>query len=61
VEPHSRRITPDEWIFLATPDGLAVEIQLCVEGDGVIDPAALAEVGRRCPGTRETVPRSATT
>ncbi len=55
-EPYSRRIAPDEWLFLAAPDGLSVEIQFCVEGDGAIDAgalsAALAEVGRRCPGTR---------
>lgn len=56
VEPYSRKISPDEWVFLATPPGLGVEIQFCVEGQGVIDPvalaAALAEVGERCPGTR---------
>ena len=56
MEPYSRRITSDEWIFLATPDGLSVEIQFCVEGNGIIDPealsAALATVGRLCPGTR---------
>ena len=56
VEPYSRRIVPDEWIFLATPKGLGVEIQCCVEGNGTIDPAALsaalADVGNRCPGTR---------
>jgi amino acid adenylation domain-containing protein len=56
ARPYSRRIVPDEWVFLATPAGLGVEIQLCVEGDGGVDPAALgaalAAAGDQCPGTR---------
>ena len=56
VAPYSRAIAPDEWILLATPHGLGVHTQCCVEGYGTIDPAALsaalAEVGNRCPGTR---------
>jgi amino acid adenylation domain-containing protein len=58
VRPYSRRISPDEWIFLAVPEGLGVEIQFLVEGDGTVDPAdlaaALAAVGEHNPGTRLT-------
>ena len=56
VAPFSRAIAPDEWVTLATPPGLSVHIQYCVEGYGTIDSAALsaalAEVANRCPGTR---------
>ena len=41
---------------LAAPRGLAQEVQLCVEGDGAIDLAALAVAvdvaSRACPGAR---------
>jgi amino acid adenylation domain-containing protein len=56
VAPFSRAIEPDDWVTLATPPGLGVHIQYCVEGYGTIAPAALsaalAEVANRCPGTR---------
>ena len=55
-ETYSRPISPDDWLMLAGLDGLVMEIQICVEGDGGIDPAAmsaaLAAVADACPGTR---------
>src|ERR1700760_1221606 len=38
---YSRPVAPDDLVMLAAPDGLVTEIQLCVEGDGAIDAAAL--------------------
>lgn len=55
---YSRRIARGEWWLLAAPRGRAMEIQLCVEGDGAIDPAALAAAvataSQACPGARLT-------
>jgi amino acid adenylation domain-containing protein len=55
-ETYSRPITADEWWRFGAPQGLATEVQLCVEGDGAIDPAALsvavAASSQACPGTR---------
>lgn len=55
-ETYSRPITPIDWMRLSTPKGLLVELQLCVEGDGVIDPAALSAAvtaaSQACPGAR---------
>jgi amino acid adenylation domain-containing protein len=55
-ETYSRLITPDDWSRFSTPRGLVLEIQLCVEGDGVIDPralsAAVAVASQACPGAR---------
>ena len=43
-------------VALGAPPGLSTEVQLCVEGNGTIDPAALtaavATVAQACPGTR---------
>lgn len=53
---YSRPVTADEWWRLGAPAGLVTEVQLCVEGDGAIDPAALtaavATASQACPGTR---------
>jgi amino acid adenylation domain-containing protein len=53
---YSRPITADEWWRFATPQGLVTEVQLCVEGDGDIDAAALtaavAAASQACPGSR---------
>ena len=55
-ETYSRPVTADEWWRLGAPPGLSTEVQLCVEGDGAIDPAALtaavATASQACPGTR---------
>jgi amino acid adenylation domain-containing protein len=55
-ETYSRLITPDDWSRFSTPRGLVLDIQLCVEGDGVIDPgvlsAAVAVASQACPGAR---------
>jgi amino acid adenylation domain-containing protein len=55
-ETYSRPITPLEWWKCATLRGLVEEVQICVEGDGAIDPAALgravAEASEACPGAR---------
>ena len=55
-ETYGRPITADEWWRLGSPQGLSTEVQLCVEGDGAIDPAALslavAAASQACPGTR---------
>src|SRR5450755_2046889 len=55
-ETYSRPVTPDEWWRLGEPQGLITTVQLCVEGDGAIDPAALAEAvsvaSEACPGAR---------
>jgi len=46
----------DEWWPLSTPRGRSATIQLCVEGDGDIDPDALvvavAVASQACPGAR---------
>jgi amino acid adenylation domain-containing protein len=56
AEPFSRDISPSEWWMLSTPRGRAAEVQLCVEGYGDIDPAALAAAvaaaSQACPGAR---------
>jgi hypothetical protein len=53
---YSRPISPDEVSLLARLDGIAEEVQLCIEGEGAIDPAALAEAvataSAACPGAR---------
>ena len=53
---YSRPITPSDWWMLSNPGELAMEIQLCVEGHGGIDPAALAgavaTASQACPGAR---------
>ena len=53
---YSRPISHDEWWRLARLSGIVAEVQLCVEGDGSIDPAALAAAvdvaSRACPGAR---------
>ena len=55
-ERYSRPITSDDWGRISAPTGLALSVQICVEGDGVIDPAALsaavAEASEACPGAR---------
>ncbi len=55
-DAYSRPVTADEWWRLGAPPGLVTEVQLCVEGDGAIDPAALtaavATASQACPGTR---------
>jgi amino acid adenylation domain-containing protein len=49
-------MTPSEWWKSANCRGLVEEVQFCVEGDGVIDPAALAAAvavaSQACPGAR---------
>jgi amino acid adenylation domain-containing protein len=49
-------MTPTEWWRSATISGLVEEVQICVEGNGVIDPAALATAvavsSEACPGAR---------
>ena len=53
---YSRPISHDEWWRLARLSGIVAEVQLCVEGDGSIDPAALAAAvdvaSRACPWAR---------
>jgi amino acid adenylation domain-containing protein len=55
-QAYRRPVSPDDWMMLAAPDGLVTEIQLCVEGNGAIDPvaltAAVAAAADACPGTR---------
>jgi amino acid adenylation domain-containing protein len=55
-EKYSRPITSDEWWRFGAAKGLVNEVQLCIEGDGVIDPAALssavAVASQACPGAR---------
>jgi amino acid adenylation domain-containing protein len=55
-ETYSRPVTADEWWRLGAPQGLSTEVQLCVEGNGSIDPAALSDAvaaaSRACPGAR---------
>jgi amino acid adenylation domain-containing protein len=55
-DTYSRPIAPDDWTRFSNPRGLILELQLCVEGDGVIDPealsAAVAEASQACPGAR---------
>src|SRR5258708_3251933 len=52
----SMRLVPADWIRLALPRRWLVDVQLCVEGDGAIDPSALsaavAAAARACPGAR---------
>src|SRR5437868_5163281 len=57
AEKCSRPMTPEEWWKTgAALPGLVENIQICIEGDGVIDQAALAEAvdvaSRACPGAR---------
>ena len=51
-----RPVSAAEWWALGAPDGLVKEVQVCLEGDGIIDPAALTSAvdvaSRACPGTR---------
>jgi amino acid adenylation domain-containing protein len=54
---YSRAICPNEWLRLCQNlRGVINEVQLCVEGDGDIDPAALAAAveaaSAACPGAR---------
>ena len=55
-ETYSRPITADEWWRFGSPAELVTAVQLCIEGDGAIDPAALsaatATAAQACPGTR---------
>jgi amino acid adenylation domain-containing protein len=55
-EIYSRPVTSDEWWRFGEPAGLVTTVQLCVEGDGAIDPAALSEAvataSQACPGSR---------
>jgi amino acid adenylation domain-containing protein len=55
-EVYNRPISADDWMLLGAFRGQGTHIQLAVEGDGTIDPAALtaavAAVGEACPGTR---------
>ena len=34
---YHRPITPSDWWMLSSPRELAMEVQLCVEGDGAIN------------------------
>jgi amino acid adenylation domain-containing protein len=49
-------VTAHEWWTLGIPAGLSTEVQLCVEGEGSLDPAALgaavAAASQACPGAR---------
>jgi len=53
---YTRRISAAEWVMLANPRQLIVDIQVCLEGEGDIDPAALAQAvstaAAACPGSR---------
>ena len=55
-DTYTRPITPSDWVMLAQPQGLSTVVQLCVEGEGTIDPAALsaavATASQACPGAR---------
>jgi amino acid adenylation domain-containing protein len=55
-ETYDRPISPNEWPALCHIRGIITEVQLCVEGNGVIDPAALsaavAVASEACPGAR---------
>lgn len=54
--PYNRPMSGVDWCLLAHPRGLAQYVQLCVEGEGAIDPealaAAVAAASRACPGAR---------
>jgi amino acid adenylation domain-containing protein len=56
LQTYSRPVSAHEWWGLGIPEGLVTEVQLCVEGDGSIDPAALAAAvavaSEACPGAR---------
>jgi amino acid adenylation domain-containing protein len=49
-------MTGDEWWRFSGQQGLSTEVQLCIEGDGVIAPealaAAVAAASAACPGMR---------
>ncbi|WP_173092921.1 amino acid adenylation domain-containing protein [Actinomadura verrucosospora] len=53
---YGKPISPHEWLALAHPRGLVMDVQLCVEGEGGIDPealrAAVATASQACPGAR---------
>ena len=53
---YSRPVGPADWLQLARPAGWQTDIQLCVEGEGTIDPSALsaavATASQACPGMR---------
>ena len=55
-QAYGRPVSANDWWGLGAPDGLVKEVQVCVEGDGVIDPAALVKAvdvaSRACPGAR---------
>src|SRR5580704_13338325 len=55
-EIYDRPISPNEWPALCHTRGIMMEVQLCVEGNGTIDPAALtaavATASQACPGAR---------
>jgi hypothetical protein len=55
-DTYSRPITAIDWMKFSALKGLTLDLQLCVEGDGVIDPAALsaavAVASQACPGAR---------
>jgi amino acid adenylation domain-containing protein len=55
-QTYTRGISVEEWWRFGAPPGLVTEDQFCVEGDGAIDPVALAEAvaaaSLACPGAR---------
>jgi amino acid adenylation domain-containing protein len=55
-QTYCRPVSVHEWWRLGAPPELVQEVQLCVEGEGAIDPATLAEAvdvaSRACPGAR---------
>jgi amino acid adenylation domain-containing protein len=55
-QTYGRPVAISEWWALGTPEGLVREVQVCVEGDGIIDPAALTGAvdvaSQACPGAR---------
>src|ERR1035438_7128855 len=55
-DTYTRPITAGEWWKTVTLPGLVEAVQVCVEGDGAIDPAALtaaiAVASQECPGAR---------
>jgi amino acid adenylation domain-containing protein len=55
-QTYFRPVCPNEWWRLGAPRWIAKEVQVCVEGDGVIDQKALTNAvdvaSRACPGAR---------
>jgi amino acid adenylation domain-containing protein len=58
VPRYRRPVSSIDWWLLAYPRRLGMNIQLCLEGDGEIDPGALAAAvevaSQACPGMRLT-------